>query len=296
MGKSTVDKEKEFYKLWIEYLKRSDDYKKFCEILKHNKNLKKKKNPPLPIPGKFKHSRGYIGNFYIFGLIHDKQWTFEKWWKRYKGKAFFHNGFPVDDYISRWVLGVKEEFKPEGIVEDYVNSLQSDMDICIRKFKSYNQGREPTLSEFKEYFLNELKDGNLSQYITIRIDPRGETTDDILKQIKKFIREKRKNLQIRNREFKFIKYFKPSTKLRLDELKKYLNVYNLKQQIPKLKPKEIIKKINPNDDANDLEVQRVYRDFYQKAKKIIQWVEHGFFPGPYDKTTFYRKKRNAKTL
>lgn len=282
-----MGKEKECYRLWIEYLKRNDNYKDFCNTLRE-----KKKNPSLSIPEKFKHLV-YPANYYMFGDIHNKHWTFEKWWKLYKERASFHDDFPVESYISRKILGVKDEFIPKGIVEDYADHLQSDIDVCIEQFKFYNQGREPTLNEFRELFLNELKGGQLCKYITIRIDPRGKSTQDILNQIRKLIKEKRKNPKIKQGEYKFIHFLKPTTKLRLDDLQKYLNIYDLRQQ-PGIKPKEIIKRINPEDDADNLEVQRAYRDFYQKAKRIIEFVETGRFPGPYDETTLNRKKRNAK--
>ncbi|HBR17149.1 MAG TPA: hypothetical protein DD725_06025 [Deltaproteobacteria bacterium] len=270
-------KEERFYRLWIEYLKRSEDYKEFCEIIR-----KKRKNPSLPIPDKFKHSgTRYPANGYRFGDIFDKRWTFKEWWKYHKKKAAFHNGYPVEYYCARRILQIKGEFIPNDIVEDYAEYFQRDMDICIQQFKFYNKRKEPTLSEFKECFLYHLKQGHLSQYITIRIDPRRETTEDILKQVKKIIREKRKEPQVRKREYDFIAHLKPSTRLRLDELEKYLKVYDLKEK--ELKPKEVIKSINPNDDTNNEAVQRAYRDFYDKAKKIIWFTERGIFPGPYDK-------------
>lgn len=303
MKKERADKE--FYRLWIEYLKRSKDYKEFCEILR-----KKKKNPSLPMPDKFKNSgTRYPANYYRFLDIFDKRWTFKEWWKYHKKSVSFYNGIPLKCYVARKILGIEEEFQPKRIVENYADYLQSDIDNCIQQFKFYKQGREPSLGEFRERLLYELKEGILSPYLTVRIDPRGETTEDILKQVKKIIREKRKAPQIKNRENDFKLYFKPSTKLRLDELKKYLRVYDLRQQ--GLKPNKIVKKINSNDDSNNGEVQRAYRDFYDKARKIIRFTENGVFPGPYDKiplkkllachgtiklvSGLNRKKRNDKT-
>lgn len=43
---------KEIYRLWWEYLKRSEDYKEFCEWFRE-----KRKNPDIPIPDKFKSSK-----------------------------------------------------------------------------------------------------------------------------------------------------------------------------------------------------------------------------------------------
>lgn len=229
----------------------------------------------------------------MFWNIHDKRWNFEEWWELHTERESFHDNFPVETYVLRKILKVENEFIPKGIVEDYTDYLQSDMDHCIQQFKFYNQGKEPTLNEFRELFLNELKGGQLSEYITIRIDPKGKSTQDILNQIRKLIKEKRKNPKIKQSGYNFIRFLKPITKLRLDELQKYLNVYDLRQQ-PGIKPKEIIKRTNPKDDADDLGVQRAHRDFYQKAKRIIKFVEKGYFPGPYDETTLNRKKRNAK--
>lgn len=283
-----TDKEKRIYKEWIEYLRRSDDYKIFCDIIQ-----KKKRSPSFPIPHKFKDSK-YPSNYFMFGPIHSSEWNFDEWWKYRKHALSLLKGLPVKNYIARKILKINDEWQATGIVEDLSQVFDRLFHSCISTFKFYNENREPTLSEFKEYFCKQLKDGDaIYQDIVLRIDPRGEKTEIILSELKRIIKRKRQLAKVMTKELHSKLYLKPTTRhIRLDELERYRKVYDLRKK--DFDPRNIIQMMNPKDDCENPDVQRSYRDFFLKAKKIITNVESGMFPGAYDETTLRRKKRNAK--
>jgi hypothetical protein len=67
---------KEVYKLWREYLKLSDTYKKFCEWMRRfQKDIK------TPRPKEFINKMDAI--FAMFGDVHKE--PFDKWWGSHKG-------------------------------------------------------------------------------------------------------------------------------------------------------------------------------------------------------------------
>jgi hypothetical protein len=72
------------------------------------------------------------------------------------------------------------------------------------------------------------------------------------------------------------RFVKPVGRVRFDEMKRYLRVYDLWKQ--GLKMKEIIAKIDPERRGDDADVLRSFRNDLQKAKKIISNVESGSFP------------------
>lgn len=270
-----MKKGKEIYKLWWEYLKRSDDYKEFCEWMR-----KKRINNKIPVPDKFKKdSKGNapkeLINFLTFHDIH--AFSFDEWWEIHKERL---------DYKKTY----HNLLKP---IEDYANFIEGDFDDCIESFKRY-EGREPSLKEFKKYFCQLLKQrSSMFSYFMVTIT---EDKSVLKNEFNKIISSQRKKPYVKSSiSIKRNSYPRRDEKhIRIDELKKYLDVYDLRQQ--KLKPKEIIKRINSNDDPDDLDIQRAYRDHFQKAKKIIKFVERGIFPGWYDETSLNRKKRNAKKL
>ena len=280
-----TDKEKKIYREWIEYLRRSDNYKNFCKIIQ-----KMKRSPSLAFPLEFNNTR-YPSIYFIFGPVHSSKWNFDEWWNYRKHALSLLKGLCVEDYIARKIFKINDGWQATGTVEDLSEVFNNLFDSCKLEFKFYNNHREPTLSEFREYFCKQLKDRN----IILRIYPRGEKTETILKEVKKIIKRKRQLDKIATKELHSKLYIEPTTRhIRFDEIEKYRQVYDLRKK--GIDPKGIIKILNPKDDYDNLDVQRSYRDFYFKAKKIITNIEYGMFPGTYDETTLIRKKRNAKKL
>jgi len=83
----------------------------------------------------------------------------------------------------------------------------------------------------------------------------------------------------------FYRFFRPMLKRqRLAELKTYLRVYELRKE-QKMKWKDIIQTIEPNWLGREIDstrkVERTYYDYLEKAKKILNNLDCGIFPGRY---------------
>lgn len=100
------------------------------------------------------------------------------------------------------------------------------------------------------------------------------TVNDILKEIadirKKWVQE------FDIEDYHFRRFNIPVSRVRFDELKRYLTVYDLHEQ--GFKMKDIIAKINPGQKGDNANVLRSFYMDLQKAKRVIKNVEFGSFP------------------
>lgn len=252
-----MEKEKEVYRLWWECLKRNPDYKEFCEWVR-----KRRINKELPIPDKFRkenhggHTPAEAMCFFTFYDVHAN--SFDEWWELHEQRKMLNNPHPV--------------------VSDYAELIEREFDNCIESFKASHEGREPSLQEFKEDFCQSLKRTAWFSFFKVSIT---EDKSVIKKELDKMINSCKEKPHVKALiETRRNSYLKQDGKhVRIDELKTYLEVYDLKTQ--GLKPKDIIKKHNPNLDYKYESMQRLYRRYFEKAKKIIANVKHGLFPGKY---------------
>jgi len=60
----------------------------------------------------------------------------------------------------------------------------------------------------------------------------------------------------------------PVSRVRFDELKRYLQIYDLKQE--GMKMKDIVAKVDPSRKGNNADVLRAFRSDLQKAKKSLK--------------------------
>jgi len=264
MGKQE-NREKEIFRLWIEYLKRSDDYKEFCEWV-----TKKRKNKKLPPPDKFKKDPKTgsapleIFNYFSFGPVHDPHWTFEEWWADHKKK------------LTYWQAN-----STSRAVEDCREFIGRRIDSCLEFFK--RQGREPTLQEFKDYFLKRL---NAETYFSFLMIDNSESKEVIEVEFKKILKELKKDPLIKGLELSRKRRYIPSTNyVRMDELKRHLRIYDKwKESRGHLNINKIIKTdeyYRDRKEKDDVARRLVYMDI-AKAKKIIRNAEFGIFPGKYE--------------
>lgn len=264
MKKDQEPKTKDVYRLWREYLKRSEKYKVFCEIKRdpdrHDFNeikaLYEKRANFVPKKGIKKTKEEQLGDE-IWSLSWDLTTfgdvfcdSFEEWWEEYKPKLRKNVidfaeplAYEASPYFLRWSFMYDDHFK--------------------RGKKNIGQ------------FITEELDTD-PNYVVVAVPTLGDITmKEISHQISK-IRENgkmRKNPELHDN---FIRYKIPIGRVRYDELKRYLQVYDLKQQ--KMSIKEIIKKIWPGKNDRDDHVRRqVYSDI-EKAEKVIENVEQGYFP------------------
>jgi hypothetical protein len=114
-----------------------------------------------------------------------------------------------------------------------------------------------------------------------------ENKDKTIEAIKKLIDERRSGLSSSDkRKFEILKsdqFLWPTGNIRVDELERYLKVYDLKRKGKT--NKEVAKIIYPEYDLSDADLNAtalryVSRDL-SKARKIIKNVEMGYFPGKY---------------
>jgi len=265
-----MNDQKEFYRLWFEYLRRSDDYKEFCEWYRASL-----KDESLPLPGKFitlpPGANPYIMLLSTFSDVYST--SFDEWWERQK-------------------VRLEQVFKnrePGPVGEP---SLEDDLDRCIDAFKQ-SEGREPSANELKTNFLQFLKrksDETLLLSVDMTYEPKAikDGFDKWLKSngVKKKIADAK--------PWKWLKanrYKKPTRKGGFHMLQKYLEVYDLWEEKVQNKKTgdpggwdQIIHHFEPGWDLNGdhrLSKLKVYQDYKRKAKNIISNTERGYFPGDY---------------
>ncbi|MBL7175276.1 MAG: hypothetical protein ISS66_05560 [Desulfobacteraceae bacterium] len=276
-----MDDQKELYRLWFEYLKRSDDYKEYCEFVRL-----KIANPFLPYPDKFEgggdsmaHKRLFFQNVYkMFFNVHEI--NFQKWWQHRNEKIAFEQNSPSG--------GLIEELRTT-IIFDYLEGLlnvEDGLEYCISNFAEL-EGREPTARELKDCYVGNLKDNPeiMLLMVSLNFEPK-----DIKKAFDQIIESKKQefaNLKP-GRWITVYRNKKPTGKPRIDELQKYLDVYDLwKEKVQNRQPgdpsgwDEIIQHFEPGRTVSNDGDRRVYLRYKQNAEKIISNVEEGYFPGEY---------------
>lgn len=148
----------------------------------------------------------------------------------------------------------------------------------VKLFRKIN-GRKMRLVELIDLFDKAFK----NDFLYLKIDVTKQSTTEILGHLKTFIDKKKSEKSIKVESFINKQNFGiTSQRLMIDEIEQYLKTYDL--QFSRVKYKNIINKIGkPAEKAalDDPDVLRKYRQYKQKAKRIIENVEKGFFPGEY---------------
>jgi hypothetical protein len=305
------------YQLWIDYLKRSNNYKLTC-------NWFKEAAGKYPFPG-----MGRLGStemvHNVVSLLTTLQFhqvkpaiTFRNFYDRSlpqikagnrqvtAGDLFiwaYDNGFPFKDemLINYAVFGDTfdqssmassfRSFRLALLIELHRMSMVFGAHETIRltyamaemMFKT-RAGREPTVDEFKDS-LSLILENDFKLYITIANPFRNK--EEITNIISEIIEEERKK---RERVFKNqkaeIDFFEPGrfelpgSNLREDELTRYLKAFDLKTEGKTTK--EIARIVHPeyNKENIDSAIRATYRDL-KNATTILKNVEDGFFPGKY---------------
>ncbi len=262
---SDEQKKKEVLHLWWEYLKRSDSYREFCELVRDNitkginfNKIKWPENLQVNERGKNELNPHIFSNYLYFKDVHSRD--FEKWWEVFK--------FAREDKIE------SGEF--EGVE---VYDIERDIDYVIESFKKEN-GREPTLKEFK-YEILHLNMFRIKLFLKVDLIVPCKN-QELLKQIGEIVKERRKTPYIRrlrasiNLETSSTSQVKENY-LRSDELWRYLKIYDYKEQ--GMKMNDIITEMRK--DSTDSDVRSKFYQDLTRARKIIENVEAGIFPGDY---------------
>lgn len=235
---------KEFYRLWYEYLKRSDRYKEFCEWTRA-----KRKDKSLSPPEKFKKKEDGSAPKEVFIFLEFRDVfvnSFEEWWKFHKDRMEYR----------------KIHSSPKGI-EYYNEVIERDFDYCINSFKNH-EGRELSLQEFKEAFLKRMEQDS-HYFIYLMVNVNGVSIKELEKQFQDILKDQRaKRVLYRQR-------------IQAKPLERYLQVYDLKKH--GLKWRDIANKVQSGSTGAFDNVKRALQNDFDQAEMIIKNVEKGIFPG-----------------
>ena len=244
--------EKEVYRLWREYLKESR-YAKFCERLRNYKGQ--------GLPEWFK-SDPFSFHYWQWG---DITIPFKTWWEWWSKKNSNQN--VIFDRHT-------QDIPKKKAVSIY--SGKGDTNFCLNELRG-RLGREPSAVEFIEFYTKYIEGNPDSTYLKV---DHFETNDieDLRDQFTKLIRKQRK-IPLGTNEVPAKEYVDNKKRWReptkknppLRELRRYLDLYR----------QRVIHKVS----IIQLELEghngdTVRRDI-RYAKRIIENVEQGYFPGDY---------------
>jgi hemerythrin superfamily protein len=281
MKKEKKPSEKEVYRLWWEYLKRSKKYKIYCDAVRKvmDDAIKRKDKEYLEkimrqiLSHSSQKENKIIRQLFVSELTQEEYdnmiplieiMSMERNW------LTFQDVF-VTSFDDWWKTQEKMDFSLPVVVLNDPGALEKFPDFLKRcEQLKIKKGASPKPEEVIDILIEEE-----CEYVFVAIPMVGKVTiEDISKQIAD-IRKKLKD-DFTVADYYFRKYFMPVSRVRYDELKRYLRVYDLKQQGKKMK--EIIAEIDPDRRGEDANIQRAFRSYLQKANKIINNVELGCFP------------------
>jgi hypothetical protein len=273
--------EKEIYLLWWKYLQRSDIYVEICDM-RANK-IKYKETSDFSTlwetckygyeahclaKGKIPETRSdeewnlLVENLKVFGDVVDREpdelnsdKIFNQWWdspyNRIRKKS--SKKPPVVDMKDP--MFYKEVF--------YIESLCTNSPIP-------DEGILPS----PQKLLKEIE--SATTYMFVAIPLVGERNkDEISSEIGK-IREQYKNKKsVKEADAKLRIGCLPTTRINKKELKRYLEVYDLRKINIMT---DVIKIMAPDKDSDNVYVQRKFYRDHEKARAIIKNVEKGIFP------------------
>lgn len=259
-----IPPEKEVYRLWWEYLKRSQHYKAYCDAEPQAIKIVEKKDGTYSTAimnpktkklttkkvsyDQFLHLWNMQRNFDAFGNIFKT--SFDNWWKKRK---------------------IKKELP--------VLVLNAP-DVCAKLpyfVEQYNDLKKPNGENPSPAQVLELLTKSEFNYIFLAVPMVGNVTmEEISKQIASIRMKYNKQPFFRLADYNFKRFAMPISRVRFDELKRYLRVYDLKQA--GLTMKKIIAEIDPDRKGFDADVVRSFRSDLQKARNLIDNAERGLFP------------------
>ena len=277
--------EKEVYELWWEYLKRSELYKVVCQLIpeaiykENNQTFVSFDKLEELLESKFKVDDDMItdeGNrevgiskiqlnqsFYnvmvgymeeylgFFGDIFNN--SFDDWWDK-KRKEKIKQPLQVIDFSD------PNDTNAYKMINSYVKSLSNYRNELKKHLKGTGEKPTPFSEEPNRYL-----------YLAIPM-VGGVTMEEISKQIADIRKIRKKDFEID--DFYYRRFDMPVSRVRLKEMKHYLEVYDRWKK--GMKMKDIISEMAP--DRYGENILRSFRSDLQKAKKIIQNVECGSFP------------------
>lgn len=277
-----VDRYKAIYELWVTYLKKSQRYKDLCETYRdygHSTVFGSKRQQKR----RFNRGNWVLRDIYdFFGDIHGPEYSFDEWWnnimlpflRKYLGAA--RTIAKLDNKIHQHAAEVKEE----------LSSLirQGDDAITIEKI-------EDLLNNF---FWSKAVVGLLSQ---IQTHCTPETLEAKLTTV---MNDEREQVTMTKPTSLIIPLLTPNRLLKEEDiqaLKRYLTIYEYRNQNPKIKYEQIAAMLANDEDREwDGSIVQHKRPGYvtdnAHAEQIVKNTERGLFPGVYHKKRLKKKKQH----
>lgn len=247
--KSSSEVQKKIFKLVIEFLKRSEDHKAFCEWYRTRKKFHRNKKFTSSSPRWLNQGL----NFQMFGDIHDPNYSFERWWSDYE----------------KHKTEIQERHKPILSGPELIEQF----DAWVHVFKKLRR-RNPTVNEVKHFCL----EGDGVSFM-MKVNVSGNSAQELRKQFKRLILAKKREPIVKVADQSIKRHWKISTEyIRFDELERHLKVYDKFSE--GMSVNDIVRAGQFYEPDNQSSKRLVYMDI-QKAKKIIDNVERGEFPGKY---------------
>jgi len=270
---------KEFYRLYVEYLKQSKRYKAFCRELEaqgvdlwtwwpHDRvpwgemdQVKKKQNQ---IVKRHAYKDFYPWPlFYCFGNIFSGDYSFEDWWDRFGDK-------------------IKADQKPMPAVMKYSDIVKAFLRTTKKRFIRAH-GREPTVDEFIQFHTEEIKrtEEPLLCIHGLHYAPMKQIIGDVKELIGKNER-KHKNIKVVGATPNYLWPQKKITGRTLDYLERYLSAYCLRQKgysYAKITRLLLTSEMNLTDSPEGY--KQLIKSYLVSAQKIIRNAEACLFPGSY---------------
>lgn len=252
--------DKYLYRLWWEYLKRSDRYKKYIEW-----EEKVEQDKQLSIP---KELMSYHDSLWwtarSFGNVQKNK--FSQWWK--------------NEQANKLPCPITLTFTTNSLpIIDYREVIDRDIKKIYRKFKK-EIGREPSINELThniKIYMNEES----SEQLYLLINFQFNTTDDITRLFHDILKKRKKECSTREKEMKLkgMRLKTTTEKKHYEELQRYLAIYDACKSGKTIS--EIAREIEDKEDDIPGDTARICRRDRAKAQKIIHNVEKGYFPGDY---------------
>ncbi len=294
------------YRLWWDYLKRSENYKELCEwwyglTEKDCRALPPKKfraigaeawNPEFEfkVKGKPCICRGpkgeglsiWLEDFRFFGNVFTD--SFEEWWRG------------AEKILSKINIA--------DLAEDPKRNIGEEIRSIISEFKRQHS-REPSLKELTSFSTEVWNKRSDLAYLKIPLLGHKSNLKMILRELRKILGIKRKNsiakmLEEEGADMTWTPWLYPNKSIFYPQVKRYGEIYDWVTKLQKKGKnwdyifseyhREIEKKIVNEDlseeegdkleDGKESKDRLLYQDV-RFAKNIIKWAEVGIFPGNY---------------
>lgn len=257
------ENERKYYRLWWEYLRRSDEYKDVCEKWRlwrqdRDEQVKRFKlnlhNDPNIIPlgeVRYPNPRDYKTNVCsTFSFCDDVFQMSSEEWYGYMRKERVLN-IKVKGLVYR------------DLVQDYNQYMLEDLEDC-KRFLQKKLHREPTIGEVQE--LVKKRPPSAGEPCVVDMSQNYFSLEKVRKRLTFHKKKRSKGLQ--------------ENRLRLANIESYLRAYDISQRND-ISGYDRARLYQPGKIVENTSQASAYDTAVRKAKRIITNTANGTFPGSY---------------